>query len=319
MPEKVIRGRWAVSFLLGLIIVLCLPATVVAAECEFLGRFKTLHDLIPDEVGECTENASPIENGIFQRTTSGILYIENGSVQRTTNGILTWNEADDTVRFTNGLHTWVNGANGLESISHDEIAQLRGFMARALMKEAVEDYIIEHGMWGFLGLGSVNDIRRSVLRVSSGPAIRRHRHYDDRVDLLGPSTAIVNYFNWQDGWKRLNPNQEGVHQHTPTWLIEWLDLPYSEQWQIHQVLAEQMLLLQEVWLRRYHPLIVAAYADVYSNGAEYIQEKKEEGCFPTTPVIDLPAREGCRDSRKHHDYVRLVAMWYVLHDYTDLE
>ena len=127
MPEKVIRGRWAVSFLLGLIIVLCLPATVAAAECEFLGRFKTLHDLIPDEVGECTENASSIENGIFQRTTSDILYIENGSVQRTTNGILTWNEADDTVRFTNGLHTWVNGANGLESISHDEIAQLRGF------------------------------------------------------------------------------------------------------------------------------------------------------------------------------------------------
>ena len=302
MPEKVIRGRWAVSFLLGLIIVLCLPATVAAAECEFLGRFKTLHDLIPDEVGKCTENASPIENGIFQLTSSGILYIENGSVQRTRNGILTWNEADDTVRFTNGLHTWVNGANGLESIPHDAIAQLRGFMARALMKEAVEDYIIEHGMWRYIGLRSSDAISFRISGTSP------------KIHIEGIAIGIINHFSWQGGWNRLNPNQEGVHHHTPTWLIEWLDLPYSEQWQIHQVSAEQMLLLQEVWLRRYHSLTVAAYADVYNNGAEYIQEKKEEGCFPTTPVVDLVARDECRDSRKTHDYVRLVALWYVLHD-----
>ncbi len=96
-------------------------------------------------------------------------------------------------------------------------------------------------------------------------------------------------------------------------------MPYSEQWQIHQVSAEQMLLLQEVWLRRYHPLTVAAYADVYSNGAEYIQEKREEGCFPTTPVVDLVWRDECRDSRKTHDYVRLVALWHVLQGNTDLE
>ena len=108
MPEKVIRGRWAVS---ACLIRLCLPATVAAAECEFLGRFKTLHDLIPDEVGECTENASPIENGIFQRTTSGILYIaEVCSARRMASSP---GMSDDTVRFTNGLHTWVNGANGL--------------------------------------------------------------------------------------------------------------------------------------------------------------------------------------------------------------
>ena len=248
---------------------------------------------------------------------SGIFYIEKGSVQRTTNGILSWNEADDTVRFTNGLHTWVNGADGLESVLHDEIAQLRGFMARALMKEAVEDYIVEHGMWRYLGLST------SFAWIPSGASaqIRTHNHgfYGDSYYSEDVRIRVINHFGWQDAWGRLDPNQEGVHHHTPTWLIEWLDLPYSEQWQVHQVSAEQMLLLQEVWLRRYHPLIVAAYADVYGNGEEYIQEKKEEGCFPTTPVVDLVARDECKDSRKTHDYVRLVAMWYVLHDYTDSE
>ena len=51
MPGKVSMRLWAVGFLLGLITILCLPATTAADECEFLGRFKTLHDLIPDEVG----------------------------------------------------------------------------------------------------------------------------------------------------------------------------------------------------------------------------------------------------------------------------
>ncbi len=188
MPEKVTRGRWAVGLLLGLIIVLCLPATVAADECEFLGGFKTLHDLIPDEVGECAENASPLENGIFQRTT---------------NGSLTWNEADDTVRFTNGLHTWVNGANGLESIPHDAIAQLRGFMARALMKEAVEDYIIEHGMWRYIGLRSSEDIGFGI----SGTSPKIHI---ERIAI-----GLTNHFSWRGGWNRLNPNQEGVHHLTP--------------------------------------------------------------------------------------------------------
>ena len=72
--------RYAVGLLLGLTLVLLVPTTAVAVECEFLDKFMTLYDLIPDEVGECTENASSIENGIFQRTMSGILYIENGSV-----------------------------------------------------------------------------------------------------------------------------------------------------------------------------------------------------------------------------------------------
>ena len=304
MSMKVSMGQYVLGLLFGLTAALLLPMTATAAECEFSGRFETLYDLISDEVGECTENASLTEFGSEQRTTNGILY---------------WISNEDEVEFTNGLHTWVYGERGLESIDHDEIAQLRGLMARALMKEAVEDYIIEHGMWGYLGLGSPRDIRPSVLRISKGPAVFEHTHYNDYYDVTGSTLAIVNYFHWNDGWERLDPKQEGVHHHTPTWLIEWLDLPYSEQWQIHEVSAEQMLLLQEVWLRRYHPLTVAAYADVYSNGAEYIQEKKDEGCFPTTPVVDLTARDGCRDSRKTHDYVRLVAVWYVLHGYTDIE
>ena len=305
MPGKVSMRLWAVGSLLGLITILCLPATTAADECEFLGRFKTLHDLIPDEVGRCTENA---------------ILTEFGSEQRTTNGILYWISDEDEVEFTNGLHTWVYGTYGLESIAHDQIAQLRGFMARALMKEAVEDYIIEHGIWGYMRLEKYDPLSLSgtaLLLRRSGVNI--HIHCGGLCLGNNEGIAITNHPSWQEGWERLDPNQEDVHHHTPIWLIEWLDLPYSEQWQIHQVSAEQMLLLQEVWLRRYHPLIVAAYADVYGDGAEYIQEKKDEGCFPTTPVIDLTAREGCRDSRKSHDYVRLVALWYVLHGYIDFE
>lgn len=291
--------RYAVGLLLGLTIALCLPATAAAAECEFIGRFKAFRDLIPDVVGDCTENASLTDFGSEQRTTNGILY---------------WISDDNEVEFTNGLHTWVYGENGLESIDHDEMAQLRGLMVRALMKDAVEDYIIEHGMWGYLGLAKASDFPYGISPFPRSPKAQLNiRSAFSNREFIG----IINHPSWQAGWERLDPNQEGVHHHTPTWLIEWLDLPYSEQWQVHQVSAEQMLLLQEVWLRRYHPLTVAAYADVYSNGAEYIQEKKDEGCYPTTPLVDLVEREECRDRRKIHDYVRLVAMAHVLQIYTD--
>ena len=305
MSMRIPVGRYAMVVLTGLLIALLLPQSAAAAECEFLGRFKAFRDLIPDEVGECTEHASLTEFGSEQRTTNGILY---------------WIREDNEVEFTNGLHTWVYGTNSLESIAHDEIAQLRGFMARALMKEAAEDYIIEHGIWGYMRLEKYDPLSLSgtvLLLRRSGVNI--HIHCGGLCLGNNEGIAITNHPSWQDAWGRLDPNQEGVHHHTPTWLIEWLDLPYSEQWQIHQVSADQMLLLQEVWLRRYHPIIVKTYADVYDNGAEYIQEKKEEGCFPTTLVVDLVARDECRDSRKTHDYVRLVALWNVLHGYIDFE
>ncbi len=319
MSRRVTVGRHTIVALIGLLLVLLLPRSAVAAECEFLGRFKAFRDLIPNEVGECTENASLTEFGSEQRTTNGILY---------------WIREDNEVEFTNGLHTWVYGENGLESIPHDEIAQLRGFMARSLMKEAVEDYIIEYGMMQYvqyedgsipLSARAIEVVERSYPNLEKGSA--------GYFAILGTvrrtyGIAVSDRFNWRQAWDRLNPNQEGVHHYTPTWLIEWLDLPYSEQWQIHQVSAEQMLLLQEVWFRRYHSLTMAAYSETFSGGADWIRDLTDKGCLPTTPVVSLTQSNECwyddvkyllYSDRKTHDYVRLVAMWWVIHGYTGTE
>ena len=209
-------------------------------------------------------------------------------------------------------------------------ASLRG----ALMKEAVEDYIIEHGMLRYiqyeddsipLSARAIEFVERSYPNTREGTT-----GYYALLGLVRRAygIAVSDRFNWRQAWDRLNPNQEGVHHYTPTWLIEWLDLPYSEQWQIHQVSAEQMLLLQEVWFRRYHPLTMAAYSETFSSGADSIQDLMDKGCLPTTPVVSLKQSDECWYSdvkylldsdRKTHDYVRLVAMWWVLHGYTGTE
>ena len=90
--------RFAVFFALALF--LLAPATLSAAECQFVLGFKTLRDLVGhDVVGECLEN---------QR------YSANGNAeQQTTGGLLVWRKADNWTAFTDGYRTWINGPNGL--------------------------------------------------------------------------------------------------------------------------------------------------------------------------------------------------------------
>ena len=91
--------RYAVFFAFALL--LLLPTTVAAAECQFILGFKTLRDLIGhDVVGECLENEHHNEIG--------------DSVQQTTGGLLVWRKADNWTAFTDGYHSWISGPYGLE-------------------------------------------------------------------------------------------------------------------------------------------------------------------------------------------------------------
>jgi len=68
--------------------------------CAFQLGFGTLHDLIPEIVGDCLENEhhNP-DNG--------------DALQRTTGGLLVWRKADNWTAFTDGTTTWINGPEGL--------------------------------------------------------------------------------------------------------------------------------------------------------------------------------------------------------------
>lgn len=76
-------------------------AASAAPSCQFVLGFKTLHDLIPQIVGDCLQNE--YYNGI------------NGDgLQQTTKGLLVWRKADNWTAFTDGYHTWINGPFGLQ-------------------------------------------------------------------------------------------------------------------------------------------------------------------------------------------------------------
>ena len=89
-----------IAVLLGFALLLLLPTSVAAAECQFVLGFATLRDLIGHEiVGECLENEHHGENG--------------DALQQTTGGLLVWRKADNWTAFTDGYRTWINGPNGL--------------------------------------------------------------------------------------------------------------------------------------------------------------------------------------------------------------
>ena len=90
--------RLAILFACALF--LLFPASVAAAECQFILGFKTLRDLIGHEiVGECLENEHHGANG--------------DALQQTTGGLLVWRKADNFTAFTDGYRTWINGPHGL--------------------------------------------------------------------------------------------------------------------------------------------------------------------------------------------------------------
>jgi len=89
--------------LLAILAGLLEPAGDLAAQqapgCQFVLGFKTLHDLIPADVGDCLENQGFGDNG--------------DALQHTGKGLLVWRKADNWTAFTNGYNTWINGPNGV--------------------------------------------------------------------------------------------------------------------------------------------------------------------------------------------------------------
>ncbi len=97
----------SLSALLVLALLLAsLPASrAEAATCQFVLGFKTLHDLIPQIVGDCLENEHHnAVNGDGLQQTTGV----NNAI-----GLLVWRKADNWTAYTDGYRTWVNGPFGL--------------------------------------------------------------------------------------------------------------------------------------------------------------------------------------------------------------
>lgn len=77
------------------------PSPAAAADCQFVLGFKTLHDLIPEVVGDCRANER-------HNPLSG------DGLQETTRGLLVWRRADNFTAFTDGYRTWINGPHGVQ-------------------------------------------------------------------------------------------------------------------------------------------------------------------------------------------------------------
>lgn len=77
------------------------PSPTAAVSCDFVLGFKTLHDGIPNTVGDCLENERHdlMTGDGFQRTAGGLLF---------------WRKADSHTAFTDGYRTWVQGPYGPE-------------------------------------------------------------------------------------------------------------------------------------------------------------------------------------------------------------
>ena len=70
-------------------------------------RFATLHDLIPEVVGDCVDDE-------YHDSRTG------DALQRTTNGLLVWRKSDNWTAFTDGSQSWVNGPLGLQQRQNDQ-------------------------------------------------------------------------------------------------------------------------------------------------------------------------------------------------------
>jgi hypothetical protein len=98
----------SLAFLLVVTLVLRnLPASSAeAASCQFVLGFKTLHDMIPQIVGDCLENEHHDSvNGDGLQQTTGI----NNAI-----GLLVWRKSDNWTAYTDGYRTWINGPFGLQ-------------------------------------------------------------------------------------------------------------------------------------------------------------------------------------------------------------
>ena len=93
--------RLALGVILASAVFGAIPPPAHAQTCQFVLGFQTLHNLIPDIVGNCLTNET--HNAV------------NGDgLQQTTNGLLVWRKASNTMAFTNGSTSWVFGPFGLQ-------------------------------------------------------------------------------------------------------------------------------------------------------------------------------------------------------------
>jgi Protein of unknown function (DUF4232) len=91
----------ALGLLVTLLVVSFPAASAQAQNCQFVLGFATLHNLIPQIVGQCLENEH--HNAV------------NGDgLQATTNGLLVWRKSDNFTAFTDGFRTSVNGPFGVQ-------------------------------------------------------------------------------------------------------------------------------------------------------------------------------------------------------------
>ena len=135
------------------------PAEAQSANCGFSLGFKTIHDMIPDVVGDCRENEwHNAENG--------------DGLQQTTGGLLVWRKFDNWTAFTNGSITWINGPFGLQARANTERFPWEGVAA-------VPAPVGGSDTGGSAGGGAA--AAATATPVPAGPAVTL-RLSDDRVD-----------------------------------------------------------------------------------------------------------------------------------------
>jgi hypothetical protein len=96
------RGRFAL--IAATLLALATPLTSHAQPapgCSYVLGFKTLHDLDPNDTGDCVTDQASATNG--------------DATQATAKGLMAWRKGDNWTAFTNGYTTWINGPNGLVS------------------------------------------------------------------------------------------------------------------------------------------------------------------------------------------------------------
>ena len=96
------RYLLVVGLLASLLVTLAASSVSAAPEgCEFVLGFKSLHDRLPNVVGDCK--------------TSEYHNPQNGDgLQETTRGLTVWRKADNFTAFTDGYRTWVAGPVGIQ-------------------------------------------------------------------------------------------------------------------------------------------------------------------------------------------------------------
>ena len=84
-----------------------LAAAPASSACTYVLGFRTLHDLIPQVVGDCVtdEYHNPLNGDGLQQSVSGLLV---------------WRKADNWTAFTDGSTTWINGPFGVQSRPNDQ-------------------------------------------------------------------------------------------------------------------------------------------------------------------------------------------------------